>query len=134
MTTAREITPGTTTSSPWHATESAETRDILEAPSGGLTAAEAAARLERYGPNELTMQERDGWLVMLARQFKSPMVLFLFIAALVTALQQEWFDVIVIVLVLILNASIGFWQARKAESDVQALQNLTSPEAGVLRD
>lgn len=118
----------------WHTLGTPEMKELLGASESGLSAEVVRQRRQIYGPNELTAGERDGWFSTLVRQFRSPMVLFLFIAAVVTAIQQEWFDVLVIFLVLVLNASIGFWQARKAERDVQALQSLTSPEAVVVRN
>ena len=118
---------------PWHSLEASQCRDRVDAPPGGLSDAEAAARLAQLGPNELAAADRDPWFVTLIAQFRSPMVLFLAVAAAITAFQREWFDAAVILLVLVLNGSIGFWQARKAESDVRALQSLTSPEAVVVR-
>lgn len=118
----------------WHSLDASACRERLRSPSEGLTDTEAESRLEQYGPNELKTADRQTWFATLLAQFKSPMVLFLAIAAAITAIQQEWFDTAVILLVLVLNGSIGFWQARKAESDVRALQSLTSPEATVVRD
>ncbi|SJM50256.1 Cation-transporting ATPase, E1-E2 family [Gulosibacter sp. 10] len=99
----------------------------------GLSRAEAEARLEQYGPNELATTERDAWYQVFLRQFRSPMILFLMAAGVITAIQREWFDTAVIFLTLLLNASIGFWQERKAESDVRALQQLSRTEATVVR-
>ncbi|WP_051266436.1 cation-translocating P-type ATPase [Gulosibacter molinativorax] len=118
----------------WHALTPAKTRAALDVTKDGLSAAEVDARLERFGPNELEATEPDSWIVVLLRQFRSPMVLFLLIAAVITALQREWFDTAVIALTLLLNASIGFWQERKSDSDVRALQQLTLTEATVVRD
>ncbi|MDN6353535.1 MAG: hypothetical protein L0K02_09605, partial [Corynebacterium sp.] len=72
--------------------------------------------------------------MVLGKQLTSPMVIFLLIAGVVTLLQQEWFDSIAIFIVVVLNSSIGYWQARKAEKDVAALAQLSSPEATVIRD
>jgi Ca2+-transporting ATPase len=62
------------------------------------------------------------------------MILFLCVAALFTAVQQEWFEVLVICLVMVLNASIGLWQTVKAERDVRSLARLTTPVAEVVRE
>ncbi len=117
----------------WYALPAAQVRDELDAPPDGLEIAEAAERLTTYGPNELEATENAAWYIVLLRQFRSPMVLFLIGAALITAALQEWFDVSAIVVVLILNSSIGFWQEQKAASDIKALQKLSTPEATVMR-
>ena len=61
------------------------------------------------------------------------MILFLLGAAVITLFLHEWFDSFVILLTLLLNASLGFWQERKAEHDVKALRQLTVAEATVVR-
>lgn len=119
---------------PWHALSSTETRTRLASPVNGLSEQEVQTRLAKFGPNEIEASERDPWHIVLLRQFRSPMVIFLLVAALITALQREWFDTSVILLTLLLNASIGFWQERKSESDVRALQQLSVTEAVAIRD
>ena len=120
----------------WHTTGIEEVRAALDLPDTGtgLSSADAAARLERHGPNKLTETTADPWYVVLGRQIASPMVIFLLLAGIVTLIQQEWFEGAVILLVVMLNSSIGYWQARKAEKDVAALATLSTPEATVVRD
>lgn len=124
----------------WHTLTVDETRGTLDLPvaaegqEASLTSAEAAERAEIYGRNELDEIVADPWYVVLGKQLTSPMVIFLLIAGVVTLLQQEWFDSIAIFIVVVLNSSIGYWQARKAEKDVAALAQLSSPEATVIRD
>ncbi|WP_312899152.1 HAD-IC family P-type ATPase [Corynebacterium variabile] len=120
----------------WHTTGIEEVRAALDLPDAGtgLTSADAAARRERHGPNKLTETTADPWYVVLGRQIASPMVIFLLFAGIVTLIQQEWFEGAVIFLVVVLNSSIGYWQARKAEKDVAALAKLSTPEATVVRD
>ncbi|HJG44917.1 cation-translocating P-type ATPase [Corynebacterium variabile] len=120
----------------WHTTGIEEVRAALDLPDTGtgLSSADAAARLERHGPNKLTETTADPWYVVLGRQIASPMVIFLLLAGIVTLIQQEWFEGAVILLVVMLNSSIGYWQARKAEKDVAALAKLSTPEATVVRD
>lgn len=120
----------------WHTTGIEEVRAALDLPDAGtgLTSADAAARRERHGPNKLTETTADPWYVVLGRQIASPMVIFLLLAGIVTLIQQEWFEGAVIFLVVVLNSSIGYWQARKAQKDVAALAELSTPEATVVRD
>ncbi len=83
----------------------------------GLTAAEAAARLTHFGPNRVSDEDRISRLRILAGQFTSPLIYILLIAAVVTALLEEYVDSGVILTVVVLNAAIGFFQeyrARKA--------------------
>jgi Ca2+-transporting ATPase len=70
----------------------------------------------------------------LARQFISPLVGLLFIAAVITAIQQHWVDSGAIFLILSVNAALGFFQERKADSDVRALRSLSTPTCRVLRE
>lgn len=120
----------------WHTTGIEEVRAALDLRDAGtgLTSADAAARRERHGPNKLTETTADPWYVVLGRQIASPMVIFLLFAGIVTLIQQEWFEGAVIFLVVVLNSSIGYWQARKAEKDVAVLAELSTPEATVVRD
>ncbi|MGO1948398.1 MAG: cation-translocating P-type ATPase [Mycobacteriaceae bacterium] len=124
----------------WHNLGMDETREKLNLPAvvpgedASLTTEEAGRRLETYGPNELDQVESDPWYVVLLRQIATPMIIFLFVAGAVTLAQQEWFEAVVIFLVVVLNGTIGYWQARKAEKDVAALAELSSPEANAVRD
>ncbi|AQP49043.1 haloacid dehalogenase [Tessaracoccus aquimaris] len=110
-------------------------------PEIGLTAAEAAARLERYGPNQLTAGATEpAWKRML-KQFADPLV-YLLLAAIAISL-IAWaaegaagvpVDAIVIALIVIANAVIGFVQENKAEDAVAALADMTAAHSTVLRD
>jgi len=76
----------------------------------GLTSAEAAERLRRYGENLVKVRGgTPGWLRLL-RQFTAPLVLVLIAAALVTGFLGEWIDASVIFIVVAVNAIIGFLQ------------------------
>jgi calcium-translocating P-type ATPase len=127
-----DVTP--TEGTVWHAVDAEVVSELLETGRRGLQSAEAARRLEVHGPNELTEEPPPGPLVVFARQFRSPLIFILLVAAIVTALLDEWIDTWVIAAVLLLNAAIGFFQERKAEESVRALRTLISPQARVLRD
>ncbi|KFF59804.1 haloacid dehalogenase [Cryobacterium sp. MLB-32] len=119
---------------PWHALSTeAVFRELASSPNG-LDVAEAAERLRTAGLNELAVAGRTPWWRVLLRQFVSPLIGILLVAAVVTALQKYWVDSGAIFLVLCLNASLGFVQERKAESAVRALQSLSTPSCRVLRD
>ncbi len=118
----------------WHALDGTETLARLATGPEGLTAEEAAARLAEHGPNRLPEPEPAGALTLLARQFRSPLILVLVAAAVATLALREYADSTVILTVLVLNALIGFSQERRADRSVQALMALTSPTAVVRRD
>ncbi len=119
----------------WHALTAEDTLAQLEADAeGGLSEEEAERRLAEYGPNRLEESEGRPWWQTLLDQFRSPLIYILLIAAVVTLLLEEYVDAGVIAAVLVLNAAIGFYQERQAEQAVQALMDLVSPTATVLRD
>jgi len=100
----------------------------------GLTSAEAALRLQRYGENRVKMQAGTPAWVRLLRQFTAPLVLVLILAATVTGFLKEWVDAIVILVVVVVNAFVGFLQESKAESALEALMKMVVGEALVRRD
>ncbi len=99
----------------------------------GLTGSDAAKRL-RKGANELTSHVQLNGLSILLRQFQSPLVFLLFLAAGLSVYQGEPRDSIAILIVLFGNAAIGFFQEYKAEATISKLKHLLSPKATVLRD
>ena len=120
---------------PWHAAPVDEVMADLEADRDrGLSAAEAAARLDRYGPNQLPEAPRRGPLARLAAQFNNPLILVLIVAGVVTALLEHYLDAAVIFGVVLINALIGFVQEGKAESALDAVRAMLATHATVLRD
>ncbi|MDX1663951.1 MAG: cation-translocating P-type ATPase, partial [Candidatus Promineifilaceae bacterium] len=102
-------------------------------PDSGLSAAEAAERLHRYGPNEL--EERGGKrpLAILLEQFSSTMVLILVAAAVVSAFLGKPTETIAISAIIILFGVLGFIQEYRAEQAMAALKQLAVPVVRVLR-
>ncbi|MCX7616688.1 HAD-IC family P-type ATPase [Tepidiforma sp.] len=119
---------------PWHALPLPEVEARLGTGPHGLPAADAASRLARFGPNEIEPAPPTPWYVTLLRQFRSPVIYILLAAALVTLILRDLVDAAVIAAVLLLNASIGFTQERRAERSVRALMSLVAPRARVLRE
>jgi len=104
------------------------------APAGGLSSAEAADRLARYGPNELPRARRTSAWRMVADQLRDPLILVLLAAVVLTVATGDLADASVIVLVIVVNTAVGVVQEVKAGQAIAALSDLTAPEARVVRD
>lgn len=128
------VTPSAAPVAEWHRISATAALDVLEASRDGLPEGEAARRRGIWGANEILVAGPTPWWQTLARQFVSPLILILVVATIVTALLQEWIDTTAIFLVLMLNAGIGFWQEKRAESAVLALRELSAPTCRVVRD
>ena len=118
----------------WHALSVDAVLDAVGSSAAGLTESESARRLERDGRNELPPPPRRSALRRLAEQFNNVLIYVLMVAAVVTALLAHWVDTGVIIGVVIVNAFIGFIQEGKAEKALDAVRNMLSPHALVLRD
>lgn len=129
-----EVEPGAPVVPPWHVLRAGAVLDLLDAAGDGLTSGQAAERLAHHGPNRLDVVEATPWWRVLARQFVSPLIGILVLALAVTLAMREWVDAGAIGFVLVLNAGIGYWQERKAESAVRALRELATPYCRAVRD
>ena len=118
----------------WHATTREELEKILQAGPHGLSGKEAKARLGKFGPNRLKERPPPSSLVILLRQFRSPIVYVLLVANVVTLALRQYTDAIVIAAAIALNTIVGFSQERRAERSVHALMRLLVPRARVVRD
>jgi Ca2+-transporting ATPase len=118
-----------------HAAEVGEVaRSLGTDPRRGLSDDEALARLGRYGPNQIEgTEEVRAWRILLD-QLTSPMLLLLAAAAILSAALGDITEAAVILVVLLLNAWIGFRQEYRAERAMASLQAMASPTAHVLRD
>jgi len=126
--------PSNGKSTPWWSLSVPEVQERLEVDSGGLSSAEARARLERYGPNTIRAEELEPWWSLALHQFRDPLIYILLVAAGVTLAIQDYVDAGVILAVVLLNALIGFVQEYRARQAMQALSKLSAPRAEVLRD
>jgi Ca2+-transporting ATPase len=118
---------------PWHALGTHEVLQRCDTNDRGLSDDDVARRRERFGANQLDDQPPPHPLVVILRQFTSPLIFILLGAALLTLALAEYLDAAVIAAVLALNATIGFIQERKAEGAVRALMGLVVPHARVMR-
>lgn len=125
-----------------------EALNELSTKESGLSSEEAVARLKKDGPNKLSEKKRQNAFMVFLSNFKDPMVLILFVAAIVSLVLgifeaqsegrafgiSDLADVIIIFGVIFLNAIIGTVQEMKAEKALEALKKLSSPTATVKRD
>ena len=123
---------------------------LLSDSEKGLSEAEAKARLEKYGPNKLEEKKKKSWVRIFFEQMANPMIYVLFGAVAITlgiSIYEtikaghfdflnigDWPDIIIILAVIILNSIIGTVQEIKAQTSLEALKQLSSPESTVIRD
>jgi cation-transporting ATPase F len=100
----------------------------------GLTSEEAAKRLEQYGENQVKARVGTPHWKRLLNQFTAPLVLVLIAASLVTGFLGEWVDATVIIIVVLVNALVGFLQESKAETALEALMQMVVADVIVRRD
>jgi len=119
----------------WHAlTAEAALARLDTDPATGLTSAEAARRRARDGANALPEPPRRPALAGVARQFKSPLIYILFVAALLAMALSHHGDAAVILLVVLVNALVGAFQEGRAERSMASLRRLSALRVRVLRD
>jgi P-type Ca2+ transporter type 2C len=120
---------------PWHCLSVAEVaRELATDPAAGLPAVEAASRLARYGPNAIQEGEKRSAWRMLFDQFTDFMIIVLLAAAVISGFIGEVIDTIAILVIVLMNGTIGFIQEYRAEQAMAALKKLAAATARVLRD
>jgi Ca2+-transporting ATPase len=112
----------------------ADTLALLDATTHGLDGAEVARRQQEYGFNLLPRAKPPTLLRIALRQFESPLIYVLLLAAAVSLFLQEFSDAGFIFLVLLINAIIGTWQEYTAQRSAEALSKLVAMRARVYRD
>lgn len=100
----------------------------------GLSEQEVERRRAKYGPNSLPQAKTDSLALIFFRQFKSPLIYILLMAALVVIFTGEINDGIIILVVIFFNATIGTIQEGKAQNTLLALKKITETEACVIRN
>lgn len=99
----------------------------------GLSTDEAAKRLNEYGPNAFQEKKPKTKIQMFISQLRDPMIYILFAAAGISLALREVSDAVIILAIILLNASIGMVQEAKAEKSLEALKKMGSPTALVKR-
>ena len=118
----------------WYELEGTEVLSALQSNVDGLSQQEAENRLLQYGANRLTPPKKRGPLLRFVLQFHNVLIYVLMTAVLITVFLQHWIDAGVIIGVVLINALIGFIQEGKAEKAMEAIRDILSLQAVVLRD
>jgi Mg2+-importing ATPase len=100
----------------------------------GLSSEQAEERLEYYGPNELALQHKHSAIKEFLSHFKSPLVIILLIASLITGYLQEYANAAIILTIIFISVILDYYQESKAEKAAQLLKQKVTSTATVLRD
>jgi Ca2+-transporting ATPase len=111
-----------------------ETLENLNTNINGLSSSEAQKRLSEHGKNELVEEKKAGPIQIFLGQFMDILILILIIAAVAAYYVGDTLDAIVIRIVVLINAVVGFIQEYRAEKAMEKLKGLISAEAVVIRD
>lgn len=108
-------------------------------PAEGLSSAEVRSRQEEFGPNNIKPQKKKTIVQRFIDQFNDVMILILIAAAIISFIVayvegESYIESLLIIFVVVLNAIMGVVQESKAEKALEALQNLSAPQARVIRD
>ncbi len=132
---------GTEVTKSWHSKTPHEAMIELNVTTAGLTTQQAEERLIQYGPNELKKEKGKSPLKILLSQFTDILMIILLLAmalsvgvGLYTGSTDEIFDAMIILVIVLASAILGFTQEYRSEKAVEALKKMTSPTASVLRD
>ncbi len=100
----------------------------------GLSRQDAKQRLSEYGANSFKQKHKSSALMLLLNQFKSPIILILIFAAVLSIFLQDAADATIILVIVLISGLLGFWQERGASNAVEKLLALVQVKATVLRD
>ena len=106
----------------------------LETSLSGLKTYEVNKRLKQNGYNELVQGKKITFLKRFYLQIKSPLIIILLIASIISFILKEFFDASMILFIVIVNAIVGIIQEKKAEDSINSLKKMSSPHCNVLRD
>ena len=118
----------------WHSMNVNDALQVLKSCPQGLKTEESQSRLTEFGPNELKVEKGIPPLRILLQQFKSFLIIVLIVATAISLALGEVVDAVVIIIIVVLSAVLGFTQEYRSEKALEALRNMLSPTASVLRD
>jgi len=106
----------------------------LQAQDSGLSTAEVSKRLASYGANRLKPQKRSDAFTLFISQFKSPIILILLMATVLSLFLHNFIDATIILVIVVISGLLGFWQEHSASDAVAKLLAIVQIKAAVLRD
>ncbi len=118
----------------WHKLDIPKVYELLDSDEKGLSTSVAEEKRSQVGPNQLEEGEKKSIAGMLLSQFKDVMIIILLLAAVISGIIGDLTDTIVILIIVILNAFIGFIQEYRAEKAMLALKQMAITQAKVLRN
>jgi P-type Mg2+ transporter len=119
---------------PFWSLPTAQVLQQTHSTTAGLSRLDAKQRLSEYGANSLKQRRKSSALMLLLDQFKSPIILILIFAAVLSIFLQDAADAIIILAIVLISGLLGFWQERGASNAVEKLLALVQVKATVLRD
>jgi len=119
---------------PWAASGPAVAAEFRTSTEDGLSATEAADRLDRCGPNTITTERPPSLARSVVSQLRDTMIMILLAAGAITVFTGDFADATVILFVVLVNSTVGVIQERRALGAVQALRSMAAPTATVRRD
>lgn len=120
--------------SPWYSTTTDEALERLKTTRVGLSPHEVLKRHQEFGKNLLKEKAKKNPFSIFIDQFKDFMILVLFTAAIIAGVVGEASDTVAIIVIIFLNAIIGFVQEFRAEKAMEALKKMSAPSARVIRE
>jgi Ca2+-transporting ATPase len=118
----------------WHSLDKKEALEKLKTGEDGLSEKEISGRLVQYGKNELKQIHKINPFLIFLEQFKSIFIFILFAAAIFSFFIRHYVDFGVIMVIIILNSAIGFFQQYKAEKIISKMKELIVPKVKVIRE
>jgi P-type Ca2+ transporter type 2C len=118
----------------WHTLDINTVLNELKSSEHGLSESGVIAAQQTHGKNELTNIKKVGPLTILLHQFTDFMIITLMVAAVISGLAGDMVDTIIILVIVLLNAILGFVQEYRAEQTMEALRNMATPVSKVKRD
>ncbi len=108
--------------------------DNLKSTPNGISSDEAEERLKTYGPSTLDTRPQRTVIGLFLNQFKSPIVLILLFATILSAFVQDWLDAIIILAIVLASAVLSFVQEYSASNAAEKLKEQISVKVNVLRE
>jgi len=118
----------------WHSLKLDKIFEAVKSSHGGLSKTEAGDRIKQYGRNILPREKAYSKLRLLVSQLNNPLIFILLVAFGISLYLQHYSDAIFIVVVLLINTAVSFWQENKANESLRTLARLVKISARVLRD